>query len=118
MKNKNIINSYSFGEIIVNDKTYINDLIIFPNKIRTNWQRKEGHKLSFSDLKKVISFSPEILIIGTGESGIMKVSKPIKEKIEGKDIALEVRKTGLAYKIFNQKLKEGKKVVGAFHLTC
>lgn len=115
---KNLINSYSFGSIKINGKTYNEDLIVFPKRISSNWRRKEGHNLIPSDLEEVLSFNPEVLIVGTGESGVMKVPQSTRETIKEKGIGLIIEKTGTAYKIFNERNKENKKVVGAFHLTC
>jgi hypothetical protein len=42
----------------------------------------------------------------------------IEEYEEGRKIALIIEKTENAVKIFNDLLKESKKVVGLFHLTC
>jgi len=40
-----MIEHYSFGRIVIDGKEYTKDLIIYPDKIRANWWRKEGHKL-------------------------------------------------------------------------
>ncbi len=114
----NLIESYSFGSITINGQTYHEDLIVFPGKIKRNWRRKEGHNLFPSDLKDVFSFEPEILVIGKGANGIMKFPDSTKKEIEEKGIKVIAQNTGKAFKTFNKRLKEGKKVIGAFHLTC
>ncbi|MEN3046971.1 MAG: MTH938/NDUFAF3 family protein [Candidatus Hydrothermales bacterium] len=60
------IEKYEFGEIIIEGKKYTRDLIIFKDRISENWWRKEGHSLYMEDLKEVLEFKPEILIIGNG----------------------------------------------------
>lgn len=118
MPNRNFIDSYSFGSIIIGGKKYQNDVIVFPDKTRENWWRKEGHLLSLGDLREVIDFKPEVLIIGKGAYGVMDIPRDTREKIEKMGMELIVEKTRKATELFNKKLKEGKKVVGAFHLTC
>ena len=45
------IDSYSFGRIVINGKTYTSDVIIFPDKVDASWWRKEGHLLQLADGK-------------------------------------------------------------------
>ena len=112
------IDSYSFGSMTVDGKEYKEDLIVFKDKIKSNWWRKEGHNLSLEDLTEVLNYKPEILIIGKGASGCMNVSEEIKRALEQRDIKVIAENTDKAYKIFNEKIKEGVDVAGAFHLTC
>ena len=112
------IESYRFGEIIINGKTYTQDLIIFPERIRTNWWRKEGHRLHLEDLTEILEYKPEILIVGTGYDGLMKVPRELIETLEKKGIKVIVKKTKDACNEFNKYIKEKRKVVAAFHLTC
>lgn len=114
----NIIEHYDFGEIVVNGVKYIRDVIIFPDKVKANWWRKEGHNLCLEDLKDVLEYKPEILVIGTGYYGYMKVPNEVIEELKKTGIKVHVAKTGEAYKKFNQLIKESKKVVAALHLTC
>jgi hypothetical protein len=112
-----LIDFYSFGQIIVDGKRYTNDIIIFPNRIRDNWWRKEGHRIEIEDLKEVIQEEPEILVVGTGYFGFVKVSAEVKEYVKGKGIELTIQSTKDACNTFNS-FKSGKKVVAALHLAC
>ncbi len=112
------VESYSFGRIVVAGKTYTRDVIIFPDRVLPNWWRKEGHRLCLDDLKEVLDYGPEVLVIGTGYSGLMKVPDDVRKALEARGIEVIVKKTGEAWKTFNELLKRGKKVVAAFHLTC
>ncbi|MEO0260682.1 MAG: MTH938/NDUFAF3 family protein, partial [candidate division WOR-3 bacterium] len=87
------IEKYDFGEIVVNGKKYTRDLIIFPDKIKENWWRKEGHSLCIEDLKEVIEYKPEILIIGTGYSGVMEVKEEVIKELERNNIKVIIKKT-------------------------
>lgn len=112
------IEKYEFGKIIIDGKIYTNDLIIFPNKIKQNWYRKEGHSLCIEDIKDVLDYKPEILIIGTGYSGVMDVPKNVIEEIEKLKITTIIKTTQEAVKLFNKYIEENKKVIFAVHLTC
>ncbi len=113
-----MIESYDFGEIIVDGKRYFSDLLIFPKKVLSGWWRKKGHSLCIEDLKDVIKEKPEVIVIGTGYAGLMKVPNDVREQIRNLGIDLIIQRTEEACKTFNKLLKAGKMVVAALHLTC
>jgi hypothetical protein len=110
------IQGYSFGKMEINGELYTNDLKIFPNKIKLDWWRKEGHLLQIEDIEDVFDFKPDLLIIGQGKSGRMKMSEKLKKKLEESYINYIAGDTAEVVKEFNKIKKE--KVVGVFHLTC
>jgi hypothetical protein len=112
------VESYSFGSIIIDGKTYDSDVIIYPDRVNARWWRREGHSLCVKDLKDALQPCPDVIVVGTGFYGVMRVPKETKESITSLGVELIVQKTGDAYKIFNQLVSSGKRVVGAFHLTC
>ena len=112
-----MIESYKFGEIIINGKKYNSDLIILKDRIYDNWWRKEGHNLCIDDLKKIINKKPDILIIGTGSFGLMKVPLELIKYLESNNIEVIIKRTKAACDEYNT-LYQKKNVVAAFHLTC
>lgn len=113
----NLIDDYSFGRIVIGGKTYTSDVIVFPDRVQGSWWRKEGHSLCLEDIDKVLQEKPEVLIVGTGSMGIMRVPGEVAEEIKQRGIELIIEKTASACQTFNQLI--GKRlVVGAFHLTC
>ena len=112
------IKSYSFGRIEINDKVYRNDVIVYPDRVKSNWWRIEGHKLHIEDLKEILEFKPEIIVVGTGAYGFMKVLDETKRELESRGIKLIIEKTSDACISFNKLLSQGKRVVAALHLTC
>ncbi len=111
------IEHYSFGKIIIDGKTYTSDVIIYPGRVDSSWWRKEGHYLQVIDLAGVINAEPDILIIGTGYSGVMQVPKETITYLESKGIEVHVAHTEKAVELFNG-LQKDKIVIAAFHLTC
>ena len=109
------LTKYKFGSIEINGVIYSKDLILLNEEIKPNWRRKEGHNLFIVDLGVVIEFKPEILIIGTGYYGKMKVTKKLISELNFRTICLPSKE---AVNRFNQELNEGTRVAGAFHLTC
>ena len=97
---------------------FCRDLKIVGNKIVENWRRKEGHRVDKEDITDILAEEPEVLVIGTGYAGFMEVSKSLHSALKKRNIRLIAGKTQEAVKTFNQLHSEGKRVAGAFHLTC
>lgn len=111
------IDDYSFGRIVIDNKTYNSDVIIYPDRIEPSWWRKAGHCLQKEDLYDIVKARPDILVVGTGYSGMMKIPESTVNFLESNGIRLCMGKTGKAVELFNSQ-PDGKKVIGAFHLTC
>ena len=112
-----MIDSYEFGEIIVDGNVYTSDVIIYPDRVDDKWWRKEGHKLSVEDVRGILETGPDMLIVGTGYSGFLEVLSKTKHALEEKSIeliAVNTRKACQKYNEFSRK----KRVVAALHLTC
>jgi hypothetical protein len=112
------IGSYSFGFMIVDGNVYDEDIIVFPGKVKANWWRNDSHILRMDDLREVVEFKPELLILGTGSSGRMRMEPVTKDGLRQEGIKFVEKLTGKAIKLFNKETAKGTKVVGAFHLTC
>jgi hypothetical protein len=111
------IGHYSFGRITVDGKTYTSDVIIYPEKVDSSWWRKEGHNLEIADLAGVIAAKPDVLIIGTGAYGVMKVPEKTIYHLTSNGIEVHAEQTEKAVGLFNRLQKE-KRVIAALHLTC
>lgn len=112
------IDSYRFGEMVVSGKTYHRDLKIINGKVVPDWWRREGHSLSLDDIRDILEADCEVLVIGTGAYGVMKVPETVREALEAKGLKVEILPTAKAAELFNTLVAEGKRVAGAFHLTC
>ena len=61
--------------------------------------------------------NPEVLIIGTGASGLVRVLPEVKQSVEAQGIKLIAEPTSEACNTYNQ-LCHSQKVVAALHITC
>lgn len=120
-----MIEEYHFGSITIEGKTYNHDVEVRWTGQVLKWWRKESHLIDVEDVKRAIEQNPETIVIGTGESGVARVTEEAKKFIEEKGIQLIIDNTEEAAKTFNiileeSELEEGKKrkVIGLFHLTC
>ena len=58
------------------------------------------------------------MVVGTGAYGMMKVPDAARQALDEAGIGAVVEKTGDAVERYNALLAEGRRVAGAFHLTC
>ncbi len=111
------IENYSSGKIVIDGRTYTSDVIIYPGRVDASWWRKKGHYLQPGDLADIIKAMPDILIVGTGYSGVMTVPEETIRFVRSKGIEIKVERTGIAVEIFNAPIKD-RTVIAALHLTC
>ena len=112
-----MIESYSFGRIIINGRHYSSDVIIYPDRVDGSWWRAKGHNLCMDDIKEILEYKPEVLIIGKGKSGMMKVPDEVQNAVKKLGIELITANTKEAVERYNSIAGE-KKTVAALHLTC
>jgi hypothetical protein len=114
-----MIDTYEAGRWIrIEGRTYHSDVKIIDDEVRANWWRKAGHRLDQSDILDILEKRPDVLVVGTGYAGMMRVPDATREVLEGQGIGLHMEKTGNAVRVFNRLHKQGRRVAGAFHLTC
>ena len=115
-----MIDSYDFGVIVIDGRRYTSDVTISRGRVLDGWRRREGHRLYLEDLDEVLKVEtqPEVLIVGTGYSGLMEVSKEVEEALRSRGIELIAQPTKRACQTLNQLLRSGRRVAAAFHLTC
>lgn len=113
----NLVDSYQFGVIVVSGKEYTSDVTIFPDRVRGNWWRKTSHQLCLDDIAEVMTENPEVLVVGTGASGLVKVLPEVQQAAKAQSIKLIAETTEKACHMYNQ-LCQSQRVVAALHLTC
>jgi hypothetical protein len=112
------IESYSFGRITIDGQTYSKDVIILPDRVWDGWWREEGHALSVADLDVALEANPDLLVVGSGSFGLMKVSPETRAEVNARGIELHVAKTKKATQLYNTFARRGARVVAALHLSC
>jgi hypothetical protein len=112
------IDLYQFGEIVIDGVGYNSDCLILEGSVHANWRRKQGHILSAEDLETVIAVKPSVIVVGCGESGLMKVPQETRQALQGHNIQLEAIDTYKAVERFNELAQAGVNVAAALHLTC
>jgi putative phosphoribosyl transferase len=111
----NHIDAYSYGRMRISGDDY---LIVFPDKVEPYWRRREAHSVTLLDLESVVEYAPELLIVGTGTVGRLRLDPSTKESLRLKGIDCIDAHTDRAWQLFNEEVERDTRVVGAFHLTC
>ncbi|NOY59423.1 MAG: hypothetical protein GXO75_10935 [Calditrichaeota bacterium] len=112
------IESYKFGTIVIGGREYHKDLIVGVTGVQENWWRQAGHKLAVEDIRHVVEEQkPDVLIVGQGKFGMMKILPETGEYLNNQGIQLISESTSRAVEIFN-RMAEKEKVIAALHLTC
>jgi len=112
------IESYNFGNIVIDGQRYTSDLIIYPDgKIVDGWWRQSGHVMTKADIEALIASKPEVIVVGTGASGQLKPERGIEKVLNKKGIKMVAAPSSQALNHFNE-LSSSKRVGACFHLTC
>jgi hypothetical protein len=111
------IEGYRFGRITIDGQQHTNDLIILPDRIVTHWWRETGHELRPIDVEAVLDAEPELLVVGTGAYGRMRVTDETRRVLQDAGIRLIVQPTDDAVQTYEQKAGETR-LAFALHVTC
>jgi hypothetical protein len=110
------LENYSFGRVVVDGQEQANDLIVLPDRVVTNWWRREGHGLAMEDLEEVVDELPERLIVGCGAHGRLHPSPAVIEELERRGVEVEVLQTDEAVRRYGEL--DERRTAAALHLTC
>jgi hypothetical protein len=103
---------------VIDGQTYTSDVIILPDGVRGNWWREEGHDLRPGDLTAVLEASPEVLVVGQGAHGMMKVPERTRRQLREAGIEPVCAPTGEAVDTYNRHIQQDRRTAAALHLTC
>ncbi len=111
-----------FGEIVVSEKTYTRDVYITADgnvkKRKKQLAREEyhtAHALGPKELEKVCQGGPEILFVGTGESGALKLNDEALRFHSQRSIQCKSMPTPDLPDAYN---KCNKRKAAVIHVTC
>ena len=114
-----MIDQYATGShMTVKGTRYHKDLKIIHGEVVGNWWRQQGHRLAADDIDDILNARPQVLVIGTGYAGSMRVPDAVRQTLESHQIKVIAQTTADAATTFNRLVDEGKDVAGAFLLTC
>jgi len=112
-----MIEEYRFGHIRIDGQSYTSDVIVYPDRVDASWWRKEGHRLSLEDMADALAAGPDVVVVGTGAHGVMRVGEDVQRRLSELGIELRAARTDEACRFFNELATE-KRTVALLHLTC
>ena len=113
------IDSYSFGNIQIDGKDYATDVVLLGGDVKSPWWREAGgHVYAAEDFEELVAAAPEVVVLGTGYFGRVKVLDETLSAFAEVGSEIVVERTGGAVEYFNRFADEGRDVAAALHLTC
>jgi hypothetical protein len=116
------IDSTSFGLITVNGETFEYDILIRLNGQVEKREKKlskelygTSHKVSLEEAKYIYEEGTEKIVIGTGQTGFVKLSEEAEDFFRRKNCGVELLPTPWAIERWNEL--EGR-ITAMFHVTC
>jgi hypothetical protein len=110
------IEGYRFGHVVVDGQEETADVIVLPDRVVTNWRRRDGHGLVLDDLDAVLDELPDRLVIGTGANGRLHPDPVTLELLRERGIEVEALPTDEAVRRYAQL--NPAETAAALHLTC
>ncbi len=110
------IDSVKWGEITIDGKAYYSDMYVYWDG-RAEMRRK-SHLFDIDEFAGLLQKDPEIIVIGIGHKGIVKVPEEVLQLAEDRNLELFMEKTPQAAEVFNAFAGEGKRVIAVLHTTC
>jgi len=111
------IDRYEFGLMVIDGQTFRNDVLIWPDRIKADWWRKEGHLLQLDDVAEALAANPQVLVVGQGDPGHMQVDPALAAYLKDRGVELMALPTREACRVIND-LSETRRLAAALHLTC
>jgi hypothetical protein len=117
------IEKVSWGKVKINNQVYHQALII-GNKVLERDKDKlqtlfgTTHEIGDWEQKELLSNDPDVILIASGWSGLLKVDEEFKKKVEDTGIELRVVLTPKVAKEYNYLIIEGRKINCLIHTTC
>jgi hypothetical protein len=112
-----MIESYSFGRIVIDGQSYTSDVIIRPRGVKSHWVRRSSHTLVPEDLEGVMEGMGQTIVVGTGKMGRMNVPDQTRHYLESKGFEVVIERTDQACETYN-RLSQASPVIAALHLSC
>lgn len=116
------IDSTKFGSITIEGTKYAHDVLIrLDGKVKKRKKKLSkaifgtSHILSLDEAKYIYEDGAELIIIGSGQSGMLRLSEEAEQYFREKQINVVILPTPKAIQEWN---KGKKAAIAVFHVTC
>ncbi len=112
-----VITAYGENTVSVNGKLFEKSLILATTQFSENWAVSGIDQLATDHIDQVLSFNPELIIIGTGNKLVFPPVE-IYAAIIKRGIGVDFMDTHAAYRTYNILMGEGRDVVAGLILQA
>ncbi len=110
-----IITAYDKNSISINGKPFSKSLIVTTRQLQENWDIAAIESLQANHINQVLSFNPELIIIGTGNNLVFPAIEAYSAIIK-QGIGVDFMNTPAACRTYNILMSEGRNVVAGLIL--
>jgi len=110
------IDGTSFGSITIDGKCYSHDVWVFTDG--SIERRDRNHEFNLNELDLLLKGNLEVVIVGTGQYGCVQINREAAELATRRGVQVIDDTTPNAIRRYNEAAKGGRRVAGAFHVTC
>ena len=110
-----VITAYDDNSVSINGKKFSQSLVVAGTQLHESWDIADIKLLNSGHIELVLSFQPELIIIGTGSSLIFPAVEIYSGIIEH-GIGVDFMDTGAACRTYNILMSEGRDVVAGLIL--
>ena len=104
---------YSFGRVTVEGREHTHDVIVLPDKVVSDWWRRDGHSLAMEDLDQVLD---ELPVLGVGAHSQLRPDPAVIAALERRGVHVECLPTDAAVRRYGEL--DERTTAAALHLTC
>lgn len=120
-----LITDLTWGNMEVSisgEKHKFKDCKVWPGGAREwRWGETGTHHnpgIQPADIQEILAHKVDAIVLGRGQLGRLRVSSETETILGEQGIACYVEKTKKAVVLFNELVRNGKRVGGVFHSTC
>jgi hypothetical protein len=114
-----------FGMVEFGQEKYFHDIIVHVDgrvekRDKSPSKRKYGtsHLMCKEEIEELVKENPDALVIGCGQSGMLKVGKDARALLTTKNIDLVDLPTQESVFEYNKLKRQNKRVAAIIHVTC
>ena len=110
------LEDYNFGRLTVDGREHTRDLIVLPDRVVSDWWRREGHSLAIEDLDEVLDELPGRLVLGVGAHSQLRPDPAAIAELDRRGVQVECLPTDAAVRRYGEL--DERSTAAALHLTC
>ena len=109
------IDSFEFERVVIQGEEYNSDILISPDGYISKWDREEEHTIKLVDIEGVLTHRPDLIVIGTGTIGNLKLTEDVEPFLGEKNIEVIAYKSEKAIDMYRQ-LRSQHRVLLLLHI--